>query len=174
MFKSFLSFFKKLQTKPKEIRYATHTETWTSILLEEKPRILERLERILALGDRERAKKTLEGFLGRHPYAQDIHNLLGNLYFEDGDLVRAGRHWYFKEVKDEKENSAVAHFESSFGSDPLHILKHLIYKENYRLTMLDGYTIICLERLLNEIILKHNVVPKFARHISTFIHSQKK
>lgn len=99
MFKSFLSIFKISQSKPGSSRFLSRTETWASILSEETPRILQRVQAILKTGDRERAKKTLEGFLGRHPYAQDIHNLLGNLYFEDGDLVKAGRHCILKKLK---------------------------------------------------------------------------
>lgn len=151
-----------------------YSDTWKKILCEERPIVLNKINIAERNGNHKKAIKILEGFLQRHPYANDINILLGQRYFDQNDLQNAGRRWYFVENKNENQLSAVVEFERKHGYDPLLILKTLfkglqaghmafadIYERNYKIKLLDKYTITELLRLTNLTIEKHRVIPHF-------------
>ena len=156
--------------------YMTFEETWKRILNEEQPIILTKVSIAEKEEDFRKAIKILEGFLQRHPYANDINKHLGQLYFDQGDLKNAGRRWYFVNSKNENQLKSIMEFEKMYGYDPLLILKKLmqglqaghmsfsdIFERNYKLQLLDKYTISELNRLIKLTIEKHKIVPHFIK-----------
>ena len=167
--------------RTKSTRYMTREETWTKILREEKVKIIDKVDQYIKNGEIEKAIKVLEGFLSRHPYAQDLHNILAELYFQQNKLSLAGRHWYLNENKNDIQLNAIVEFEKYYGKDPLHILKALMknlhtayYERNYKLQLLDHYSMIELEKLVDLTIEKHKVIPHFAKDLVEIMNDKKR
>lgn len=151
-------------------------DTWAKLLIDEMPVIIDKVNKKINTGNSLHAIKILEGFLHRHPYSKDIQSILGQLHFEQNNLINAGQYWYFVEHKDENQLLAVKEFERTHGNDPLHILKVLmkslnapniafstIYEKNYKIQLLDCYSVKELDRLLKLTIEKHKIIPHFAK-----------
>jgi hypothetical protein len=162
-FLELISFFNSefgiKKSKKKCKKTFVNNEDYNSYL---KKRIIKRVERRLSSQDILKAIKILEGFIKHNPIDQEIHNYLGQLYFQVNDEIRAGKHFYFKTDKNEYETRCVLKFKESLGNDPILILKHLIYKENHKISSLNSNTKFELKILITDIQNRYSLIPKFA------------
>lgn len=134
-------------------------EYWKAL----KEQIIRRAEAHRKNGSLEKAISCCEGFLNHYNTDQQLHNYIGSLYLESGDVLKAGRHFYFKPDLTPEEEVCVRTFEKQFGNDPLLIAKKLIYKERFRISELDDFAKRKLSALVEAAIVRVGTVPRFLK-----------
>lgn len=139
-----------------------------------KARLFKRVKRNLQHGDLRKAISRLEGALYCNPLDKELNNNLANLYFQNHDLVKAGKHWYLDANLNEKELTAIMSFTNSLGNDPTLILKKLITKQFYKLNFLEDFQLDRLKNLLNGVKMKERELPKFLRSLDNHIQRRAK
>ncbi len=74
----------------------------------------------LARGDLDHARQRLTGLLCHFAYPQnlEIRRMLGDIHWQQGNLIEAGRYWYLEVDKTPEMLDAVARYEKACGNDP--------------------------------------------------------
>lgn len=120
-----------------------------------------RIEKSLKKGDVQAAINRLVGALEFRPLNQQLNNQLAGLYFQIGDLVKAGKYWYLKNDKGADEIKAVQEFEKSLGYDPILILRRIMANQSFATNQLSGFQLDILSVLLERIKEKGKKTPRF-------------
>jgi hypothetical protein len=108
--------------------------------------VIKRADLSIKRGDIRRAIDIYEGSFQHYSTVQNIHNRVAELYIEVGDMVRAGRHLYFKENPSDIEKECITMFEKWCGNSCVLILKKIISKENFKIIPLDNKVKISCKR----------------------------
>ena len=107
-----------------------------------------------------KAVSRLEGALEYNPLNQFLHYFAGKIYWEMGDKVRAGKHFYLLQNTSPQELECVKLFEKSLGNDPVLILRK-IYRRGMRLTSLDRNSRERIKMLVNSAAESYVPLPRF-------------
>lgn len=140
-------------------KYKSHDEYINALEL----RIIERAEKDISEGYLKKAIDRYEGFFKNYPNNQKIHEKVALLYFQIGDKISAGRHYYLIETYSPDKIECIREFEKAYGNSPTLILKNIIYKNNFRIKNLSVQVKIKLKKLVNESTIEAGITPKFLR-----------
>ncbi len=133
-------------------------------------KLINRVSIDLNNGDIEKAISRYEGFFNTYPTNQNIHNKVAELYINQKEFLKAGKHLFFKEHLNLEEKQCVFEFEKSCGNSPTLILKKIIPKNNYKVRLLDYYAKIKLKNLIEQATIESNVTPNFLKGIRTYFN----
>ncbi|MCT4638234.1 MAG: hypothetical protein N4A72_11050 [Bacteroidales bacterium] len=128
-------------------------------------RVIKRADLSMKRGDIRRAIGIYEGSFQHYSTVQEVHNRVAELYIEVGDMVRAGRHLYFKEDPSDIEKECITMFEKRCDNSPVLILKNIISKENFKIIPLDNKVKRRLRYLVNGAVDEAGTVPNFLKGI---------
>lgn len=87
-----------------------------------------KFESIIASLPAKEAITKLEGHLRQQFWNNQLRVILGGLYLQESDFVKAGKMLYFKSNKSEKEERAFTRFKESCGNNKVEIFKKLVLK----------------------------------------------
>ncbi|WP_375562328.1 DUF6584 family protein [Bernardetia sp. OM2101] len=92
-----------------------------------KPPVLVRVQRLIEKYDKKIALVHARGYLQQYYHNQDILDVIADLEYQNGNIVEAGRYWYFSKEHNPIIRKAIYSFEKRYGfSKPL-ILRKLIF-----------------------------------------------
>ncbi len=124
----------------------------------------EKIDQIIETEPSDVAIAKINGYLKLFYYNQNILDKLAELYYRNGNVVKAGQHWFFKENKNESEEMAVGRFKSAYGNDMKLVARKLIGHGFKSPKDLNEYTKDELFKILEEIVAKEGSIPDFAKN----------
>ncbi len=92
-----------------------------------KPSILVRIQQLVEKHDKKTALIRARGYLQQYYHNQDILDSIADLEYKNGNLVKAGRYWYFSKEDNPIIRKAIYRFEKRYGFSKSLILKQLIF-----------------------------------------------
>lgn len=92
-----------------------------------KPPILVRVQQLVEKYDKKTALIRARGYLEQYYYNQDILDIIADLEYKNGNLVEAGRYWYFSKEDNSITRKAIYSFEKRYGFSKSLILRKLIF-----------------------------------------------
>lgn len=91
----------------------------------------------LQRGEMDRAKQRLTGMLRAYAGDLEIRRMLGDIHFQQGNIIEAGRYWYLEEHKTPEMQAACERFEKACGNKPDTILRKIRFQgRTYPINML--------------------------------------
>lgn len=132
-----------------------------------------KIEMDIYIGNINKAVLRLEGAIRGNLLNTEYSYRLAELYIQNKDFIKAGRHFYLKECKTETEKYAVLMFEKSLGRDPTLILKKIINKQFFKLSNLNDYQLSQLVNLLEKSKIKEKKTSKFLLTLDEFSQRNK-
>ena len=124
----------------------------------------EKIDQIIETQPSNVAIAKINGYLKLFFYNQNILNKLAELNYQNGNMVKAGQYWFFKENKSESEEMAVGRFKIAYGNDMKLVARKLIGHGFKSPKDLNEFTKNELFKILEEIHTTEGEIPDFAKN----------
>lgn len=130
--------------------------------------VISRVDMDLKANNRLRAIQRLTGFLAYMSEDSSVRLLLAKLYYDDGNYLKAGQYFYFKEAWTFEEKRCVDIFIKRYRS-PVIRARKLVISNNFSLARAGSVTQERLWNLIVSIKETHTQLPKFLKNADEYL-----